>query len=310
MSDEPGPPERGPARVPASVRAVDSYMGVLGKSAPLYGLAHGELSAQDAAELHALKRQIHDRIGFFCEGYKEKCLRRRIAVRMRARGVHAFAAYGILLDRDPEEYRRLLDAVTINVSKFFRNEEVWRLLTAEVLPHLFALDAPEVRVWSAGCAAGEEPYTLAMLVREYAAAHALDASRFRILGTDIDEGTLELARTAEYPEFAFSETSPERRERWFMGARRNRICEEIRRMVEFRSSDLIGRAYPAGQHLVVCRNVVIYFERAVQESVFRRFHAALAPSGFLLLGKVEALLGGVAGLFRPISNRERLFRRP
>ena len=81
-------------------------------------------------------------------------------------------------------------------------------------------------------------------------------------------------------------------------------------MVHFRSMDLITDPYPPNQHLILCRNVVIYFERAVQEAVFRRFHDALAPGGYLSLGKVEALFGGVAGLFRVISNRERLFRRP
>ena len=300
----------GRAARPNSPRSVDSYLGLLGSHGPLYGLAHGELSEDDAAELRALKSQIQARIGFRCDGYKEKCLRRRIAVRMRARGVHAFAAYAALLDTDYDEYARLLDAVTINVSKFFRNAEVWSLLRTEVMPRLFSLEVPEVRVWSAGCAAGEEPYTLAMLIREYAEENGLDTSSFRILGTDIDGVTLEAARRAEYSEFAFGETSPERRERWFEGSQLTRVREDVRRMVHFRSLDLISDPYPTNQHLILCRNVVIYFERSVQEAVFRRFHAALARGGYLSLGKVEALFGGVAALFRVVSNRERLFRRP
>ncbi|MGH7554162.1 MAG: CheR family methyltransferase [Longimicrobiales bacterium] len=277
---------------------------------PLFALAHGELSERDIAELRALKQQIQHRTGFCCDGYKEKCLRRRIAVRMRARGVHAFGAYGDLLDTDPTEYGRLLEAVTINVSKFFRNSEVWARLKAEVVPRLFELDSPEIRVWSAGCAAGEEAYTLAMVVREHAERYGADASRFRITGTDVDVVTLENARKAIYGDFAFGETSPEQRERWFEGPQRNRVREDVRRMVQFRTMDLITDAYPRAQHLILCRNVVIYFERAVQEDVFRRFHQSLTPGGYLLLGKVEALFGGVTPLFRAISNRERLFRKP
>lgn len=280
------------------------------RDGPLYGLAHGELSERDANELRALKLQIQAQIGFRCDGYKEKCLRRRIAVRMRARGVHGFGAYAELLGFEPQEYAKLVDAVTINVSKFYRNAEAWERLRVDVLPRLFALPDREIRVWSAGCAAGEETYTLAMLVQDYAEEHGEDAGRFRIFGTDIDVGTLAAALRAEYGEFAFSEISAAARERWFEGPQRNRVRAEIRRMVEFARLDLIADAYPAQRHLILCRNVVIYFERRIQEAVFRRFYDALAPDGYLMLGKVESLFGGVAALFSALSNRDRLFRKP
>jgi chemotaxis methyl-accepting protein methylase len=284
--------------------------GSLQQSGPLYGLAHGELSEGDAAELRALKQQVQARIGFQCDGYKEKCLRRRIVVRMRARGVHGFAAYAALLETDAQEYARLLDAVTINVSKFLRNADAWALLRSAVVPHLFARADHEIRIWSAGCAAGEEAYSLAMLMSEYAEEHAEDVRRVRIVATDIDTSTLAVARRGEYAEFAFAETPPELRERWFEGPQSNRVRAELRELVEFRPLDLMADPYPERQHLILCRNVVIYFERAVQDAVFRRFHGALAPGAFLLLGKVESLFGPVAGLYTTVSNRERLFRKP
>jgi chemotaxis protein methyltransferase CheR len=280
------------------------------KPAALQGLSRGELSPRDAAELRALKRQIEDRTGLRCDGYKERCLRRRIAVRMRARDVHGYADYGALLDQDPAEYHRLLDAVTINVSKFFRNAEAWELLRTLVVPQLVALRTRPVRLWSAGAAAGEEAYSLAILLLEHAEQHGTDLSGFEIVGTDVDRTTLEAARRGEYTEFALLETPRAVRERWFEGEKLLRLRPEVRRMVQFQELDLIRDPYPQQQHLVLCRNVVIYFERDVQESVFRRLHESLVPGGWLLLGKVEALFGPTLRSFTTVASRERLFRKP
>lgn len=283
-----------------------------GDASPAGGaqLAHGELSAHDAAELAFLKQRIEDLAGFRCNGYKERCLRRRIAVRMRAREVHSYAAYGALLDNDAAECRRLIDTVTINVSKFFRNREVWSVLEEKVLPQLARIEGPEVRIWSAGCAAGEEIYTVAMLLLEQAEREKLDLRRFRLLATDIDHAALADAQRGEYGDFALSETAHAMRERWFEGPGLRRVRDEVRRLVEFRELDLIRDPYPDAQHLILCRNVVIYFERPVQTAVFDRLHGALAPGGHLLLGKVEALFGEQLRRYRSIAGRERLFQRP
>jgi chemotaxis protein methyltransferase CheR len=274
-------------------------------------LALGELDERDAQQLQELKELIRRRIGLYCGGYKEKCFRRRLAVRMRARGAHRYADYGALLESDPDEYRRLLETVTINVSKFFRNPEVWAEVTEQILPVLFALDDAEVRIWSAGCAGGEEPYTIAMLLREYAEAHGLRRrlSRFRILATDVDEDALGAARRAEYMPFALTDTSPQRQARWFEGDATWVPRPEVRAMVEFGAGDLMTSPAPSGLHWIVCRNVIIYFERHVQEELFSRFHAALLPQGFLTLGKVETLLGPATTGFRALRNRERIFQR-
>src|SRR6185295_1508590 len=119
----------------------------------------GPVTADEAA-FAALSRQIARTSGFTLEAYKDKCIRRRIAVRMRACGVHTYDDYRALLSRSPAEYERLRDALTINVTRFYRNAETWNLLRRTVLPELFDRPRIEVRVWSAGCASGEEPYTL------------------------------------------------------------------------------------------------------------------------------------------------------
>ena len=273
-------------------------------------LAQGDLSERDAAELMALKRQIQARVHFECAGYKEKCLRRRIAVRMRARGVHSYSEYSRLLDGDATEYERLVDTLTINVSKFYRNPEVWDVVRSDVLPQLFAFRSPLIQIWSAGAASGEEAYTMSMVLSEYAAAHQVRADRFRILGTDIDRESLSFAQRGEYTDFAMSDIDPAMRDRWFDHDGVYRLKPEARRNVRFSRLDLMRDEYPKGQHVIFCRNVIIYFERSVQEELFRRFHDALVPGGYLILGKVEALFGSAAGMFQTVANRHRIFRKP
>jgi chemotaxis methyl-accepting protein methylase len=274
-------------------------------------LAHGELSAGDAQELQALKALIQRELGFHSEGYKEHCLRRRIAVRMRACGVHTYAEYGRLLAAQPDEHRRLLDAITINVSKFYRNPEVWRVLERAVVPELFAQRARPVRIWSAGCAAGEEPYTIAMMLLEHAdrEGRARDLLKFQVVGSDIDAHSLEQAARARYSPFAFTDIEDAVRQRRFQPPDYVQVNDDVRKMVTFRRTDLINDEFEAGQSLIICRNVIIYFERELQERLFMKFHDALAPGGVLVLGKVESLLGRAAGLFRPLSQRERVFTR-
>ena len=279
------------------------------KPAPVLPLAHGDLTPEESAELAALKQQVYRAIGLNCELYKEKCLRRRLAVRMRARGTHTYADYAAVLRADKAEYARLLDTVTINVSKFFRNPEVWEFLRETVLPPLFHARSARIYAWSAGCAGGEEPYSIGMLFQEYAEQHGTSADKLRVLGTDIDKEVLATAARAEYSTFAMTDISQAARERWFEEGPVYRLRPEARRNVRFAELDLIKDTFPQKQNLIFCRNVIIYFERSLQEQLFARFHEALAPGGYLVLGKVEAMFGRASSLFRPLSSRHRVFQK-
>lgn len=263
-------------------------------------------------ELDELKGKIHRERGFNCHFYKEKCLRRRLAVRMRARGIDTFSAYGALLDDDAAEYDLLLDTLTINVTKFFRNPEMWEVLARDVLPALFELPQRDVRIWSAGSASGEEAYSVSILLHEWATLHGRSSElrRFHVLGTDIDLRSLDAARRAEYGELSLSETPDEVVERWFSPGPVFRLEEEARSRVSFTRRDLISGEPESEQSLILCRNVIIYFDREIQEELFRRFYDALVPGGYLVLGKVETLLGPTRSLFRPVSSRERIFQKP
>jgi chemotaxis methyl-accepting protein methylase len=257
----------------------------------------------------ALTEKITRERGFGCASYKEKCVRRRIAVRMRARGVHTFEEYGLVLDRDRHEYDLLLDALTINVTKFFRNPETFAAIDRELVPALYARVEPQLRIWSAGCASGEEPYSLAMLMHRYAIAQGKRFDRVEVLGTDLDRASLAAADRAAYLEPTLADTPPEIRQLYFSMQPPYRIHHDVRARVQFRRHDLLREPFPEPQHLIVCRNVIIYFDRTTQEELFERFAAALLPGGFLVLGRVETLFGPARTMFAPVDSRERLFRR-
>jgi len=269
--------------------------------------------AGDDAGFATLLDKISRERGFGCASYKERCLRRRVAVRMRATGVHTYSTYAELLDQRPAEWERLLDALTINVTRLFRNRETYEALSRIVVPELWQSPAAQIRVWSAGCSSGEEPYSLAVLFHRYAAQRGEQgraAARVRILGTDIDATSLTAARRGEFEESDFAETPEELRAEYFAPTPPFGVLTAARALVDFRRHDMLGEPPPErGVHLVMCRNVVIYFDRSSQEALFARFHEALAPGGFLVLGKVETLLGAVRSMFAPVDARERIFRK-
>ena len=268
--------------------------------------------ADEDAEFAELTRKISRERGFGCASYKEKCLRRRIAVRMRARGVHTYDAYARLLDVDAAEYERLLDALTINVTKLFRNWETYDGIARRVIPELWARPDASIRVWSAGCSSGEEPYSLAILFHRHVTAlgETSRLSRVHIVGSDIDRASLDRAERAAFDDAAFADTPPELRAAYFSSTPPFTLVPDVRALVAFETRDLLREASPpGGMDLITCRNVLIYFDRATQESLFDKFHRALRPGGYLVLGKVETLLGEARSRFAPVDARERIFRR-
>ena len=262
----------------------------------------------------ALTRKISVERGFGCASYKEKCLQRRIAVRMRARGVHTYGEYSRVLDADASEYERLLDALTINVTKLFRNWDAYRAVAEHVVPALWAAPTSTIRVWSAGCSSGHEPYSLAVLFHRHAdeRRELSRLSRVDVLGTDIDRRSLAAARHGQFSEPDFTDTPADLRARYFSSTTPFTVSPSVRAMVRFEKRDLLADGPPgSGGHfqLIACRNVLIYFDRDTQTRLFDMFHDALAPGGFLLLGKVETVLGPTRPKFVAVDARERIYRR-
>lgn len=267
----------------------------------------------DDAEFHALMDKITRDRGFQCNSYKDKCVRRRIAVRMRARGTVSHTEYAGILDNDPGEYDRLVKSLTINVTKFFRNWDAFSAVRQKVIPALWDRGERELRIWSAGCASGEEAYSLAILMHKHA-VEKREESRLdavSIIGTDIDAHSIGAAENAVYSETALGDTPMELREQYFPEvAGLFGMLPQVRQLVKFQTGDLLRSQPPfKDAHLIVCRNVVIYLERPAQDALFEAFHRVLAPGGFLVLGKVETLLGSARAMFSPVNARERIFRK-
>lgn len=267
----------------------------------------GEVPEGDAG-LHFVLR----RAGIDYDHYKLKCVERRLAMRMRARGTATFDDYGRLLESDPVEARLLAEALTINVSRFFRNWPVFQAIAETVIPELWRQRSGTIRVWSAGSAGGEEAYSLAVLFHRHAEAIGepwLD--RVRIVGTDVHAASLRLAERGVYGEAALAEAPPELRERYFeqKGAEVS-VTSEIRPLVSFERRDLVlDRDPPPVFDLIVCRNVIIYFEQRAQLALLERFHRCSTPGAFLVLGRVEAILGTARRWFQPAAIRARIYRR-
>lgn len=261
----------------------------------------------------ALTRRISQLAGLTLEAYKDKCLRRRIAVRMRASGAHTYGDYHGILERDPGELDRLRDALTINVTRFYRNPETWDALRAPaLLPALWRARQGRLAAWSAGCASGEEPYTVAMVVAALAEAEGRPGwlERLQVDATDIDRASLARARAATYRLDAFQDTPPELVARYTRpvpaGAE---VTPAVRATVRVEALDLsLGPPLRGRYDLILCRNVVIYFERPTQERLFSMFADLLAPDGLLVLGKVETLLGPARERLTLIDTRERIYR--
>jgi chemotaxis protein methyltransferase CheR len=265
------------------------------------------------ADFRTLMDKITRDRGFQCARYKDKCLRRRIAMRMRARNALSCPEYAAVLDSDPREYDRLVRSLTINVTKFFRNWDTYSVIEQKVVPALWDRGERELRIWSAGCSSGEEPYSIGILMHKHAAEtnRAGRLGSLSIVGTDIDAACLAEAERALYADAALGDTPAELRRQYFpQVAGLHTMLPDVRSLVSFQCSDLLRFEAPFEQvHLLVCRNVVIYFEREAQDALFAQFHRALAPGGFLVLGKVESLLGSARSLFSPVNARERVFRK-
>jgi chemotaxis methyl-accepting protein methylase len=273
------------------------------------------MPAGGEAAFSALLQQLGDAQNLRFEAYKDSCLRRRVAVRMRACGVHTYDDYARRLREDEAEYGRFLDALTINVTKFYRNADMWDFVAGSVIPDLLEQRGSAIRCWSAGCASGEEPYTLAVLLLEGARRTRMDPLIGSCIdATDLDARSLHTASEGRYPEDSFSEMPRTLTARYFKPDGRTKVrvaADHVRELVRFQRHDLTREApLNPPYDLILFRNVVIYFQRETQERIFAAMAHALNPGGALVLGKVETLFGGACDVLRKSNVRERVYRRP
>jgi chemotaxis protein methyltransferase CheR len=263
-------------------------------------------------EFAAIRQILQDVRGFSLDAYKDKCVRRRIGIRIRANHCESAQEYCDLLASHPMEVDLLLKVLTIHVSQFFRNFTSFEKLRTEVIPFLFSFARQEglerLRFWSVGCAGGEEPYTLALLLADHFEREMTQVP-VEIVGTDVDASILESARLGLYSPERLIELPLYYRQKYFSEENGRFLLDPaIRQMVTFRHGDMFRDDCYAPSDLVLCRNVMIYFARDQQERVFRNFARVLNPWGFLVLGKSETILGGSRSLFQTVCPIERIYR--
>jgi two-component system, chemotaxis family, CheB/CheR fusion protein len=275
--------------------------------------AYAPVVAEDNHEnrdFEELLLMMKDSRGFDFTGYKRSTLERRVNRRISVVGLSTYAEYRDYLELQPQEFSQLFDSMLINVTGFFRDPLAWQALRERVIPEILSgkgAKAP-VRVWSAGCASGEEAYTLAIVLAE-----AMGADQFRervkIYATDLDEDALQQARVGSYESSALADVPEELVDTYFEPAgTRRAFRRDLRRQVIFGRNDLTRDAPISRVDLLAARNTLMYFNAETQANIVRRFHFALSYPGYLFLGKAEMLLNH-SDRFQPVDLRKRLFRK-
>jgi two-component system CheB/CheR fusion protein len=264
----------------------------------------------DAADpsFERLLEYVRETRGFDYSGYKRPSLTRRFQKRMDVVGAATFDEYRDYLDADGDEFASLFNTILINVTGFFRDADAWKFVEHEVIPRILEskTDASSIRVWSAGCATGEEAYTAAILLAE-ALGEDQYRERVKIYATDIDEPALAEARLATYREKQLNDLPGDLRERYFVEANGGLVFRnEVRRAVIFGRNDLLQDPPISRVDFLISRNTLMYFEHASQQRILANFAFSLNRRGYLMLGKAEALQSRT-NLFEAFDFKRRVF---
>ncbi|HWQ33355.1 MAG TPA: chemotaxis protein CheB [Blastocatellia bacterium] len=263
-----------------------------------------------ADALRDLLTLVRARTGHDFSTYKRSTVLRRIERRLQVNEVRDIPSYLELIREQPLEIQMLLRDLLISVTNFFRDPDAYTSLSLEVVPNLFSGRGANdpVRVWVTGCATGEEAYSLAILLTEYA-DQLTSPPKIQVFATDIDEEAISLARTGVYPDTIAADVSPERLKRFFnKEAQHFRVRKEVREAVLFASHNVLSDPPFSRIDLISCRNLLIYLNRETQERVLEIFHFALRPDSYLLLGSSESAEGSSA-LFTPVDKKHRIYKR-
>lgn len=226
---------------------------------------------------------VKDKLGIQLDAYKEKQMQRRIANIMESRGVKTLEAYAKLLERDPVAKQEFLEHITINVTEFYRNRDLFDTFEKNLIK--LNQQFPRLKIWSAACSIGAEPYTLAMILQKNKIQTA------KIIATDIDRTILQKAKEATYKPSEFKNIPNADRELYFnkLSADQYQLKDTIKRQVMFKKHDLLKDRYEDKCHIIVCRNVTIYFKNEARDEVYRKFSEALVPGGILFTGATETI---------------------
>lgn len=276
-----------------------------------------ELSFNGTAEDDAILRDfgsVFDRYGHDITRYKPNFIKRRLDRRMGILEINDYSDYATFLRNEKKEFEELITSLSINVTSFFRDSKVYESFESLILPKLLPKlnSAEKIRIWSAGCASGEEPYSIAiMFLRKIGKQEKFG---LEIIANDISKKAIEYARAGRYPSEMMEKIAPDVVTKYFKetndaGWKEYMVDDSVKRIVSFKSSDILSND-ERGFDVIFCRNVLIYYEKEAQELILSKFYLSLKDSGYLVLGMDETMLGMRSEkLFRLLMPRERIYQK-
>lgn len=248
-------------------------------------------------EYESFIKQIYNYTGIDLSLYKEAQMKRRLTSLREKRDYDSFDTYFRALKQDNELFYEFLDRMTINVSEFYRNVQRWDVLEQDILPELVK-NKRRLKVWSAACSTGEEPYTLAMVL-----SHYFNLKDISILATDIDQNVMMRAKQGVYPERSLKEVPEKIKKKYFkQNGGFYEVTDDIKQCVTFRKHNLLADRYEQQFDLIVCRNVLIYFTEDAKQDVYRNFSHALNDNGVLFVGSTEQIFNPQQFELKPLET--------
>lgn len=240
-----------------------------------------------ANDYESFKKQVLDLTTIDLNAYKERQMKRRIDTLIARNKFTDYDSYVRAIKNDRKLYDEFVNYLTINVSEFYRNPQLWETLEKDIFPELIKKYGNSIKVWSAACSTGDEPYSLAMLLGKF-----MPLSRVKIIATDIDSQVLEKAKTGVYGGNSLNGLPDEFKKKYFssVGGNAFQISDEVKKCVEFKKHDLLRDTYPSGCHLIVCRNVMIYFTDEAKTEIYKKFNNSLVSGGVLFVGSTEQII--------------------
>lgn len=240
-----------------------------------------------ADNYETFKEQVYNLTKIDLNAYKERQMKRRIDALIAKHKIDSYSVYVDTIRKNPIMYEEFINYLTINVSEFYRNPDQWNLLEQEVLPYLFNQFGNNIKIWSAACSTGDEPYSLVMLLSKF-----LPLSRIKVIATDIDKQILEKARLGLYNVKSLKGLPDEFIKKYFheINDKTYQISDSIKACVEFKQHDLLKDSYPSNCDLIICRNVLIYFTEDAKLNIYKKFNSSLKKDGILFVGSTEQII--------------------
>ncbi len=239
-----------------------------------------------AYDYEYFKKEVLSLTGIDLSCYKEKQMKRRIDTLIAKHKIEGYDKYVYGMKNETALFDEFVNYITINVSEFYRNPEQWKLMDEQIIPELINKFGKNLKIWSAACSTGDEPYSLVMAFSKH-----LPLGNIKINATDLDKQVIAKAKTGLYSEKSIAAVPDDLKKKYFTQVGPSyKIADEVKARVEFKEHNLLKDTYPTDCHLIVCRNVLIYFTEEAKDEVFRKYYKSLASKGILFIGSTEQII--------------------